>query len=333
MRILVASVVLATLTGVAAAQDSGSTMGGGDWSGGGGGGYASSSSSDYSSSSSSSDYTSGYDSSSSGGGAGGGGGGVIVGAIVLVGLFVVWDAMKQRARGGAPVSPVADADVTVLRIALDARVRPYVQHELDRIARTADTATQAGLLTMLHEVALILRRTRDAWVYGGAYNHPMSGKQVAQQAFQEQVAKARSTYRHEMVRNQAGTITTGDRPERAIRSDEGPGLVLVTLIVAARVELFTVHRIGDGDNLRRALEVLSGLTTQSLIAVEIVWSPASPDDRMSSVELEAALPGEIFPIHGAMVGKAVCSHCAGPFPAELLSCPHCGAPARAADAA
>ena len=88
-----------------------------------------------------------------------------------------------------------------------------------------------------------------------------------------------------------------------------------------------MQRIGNGDDLRRALEVLRSLTSQTLIAVEIVWTPPAADDRMSSVELETMLPGDVFAIQGAMVGKVVCSYCSGPFPAELVSCPHCGAPA------
>jgi hypothetical protein len=91
-----------------------------------------------------------------------------------------------------------------------------------------------------------------------------------------------------------------------------------------------VSRIVDGDDLRRALEVLSAMTAQILVEMEIVWTPADPEDRMSSVELETILPDQVFPIAGAMVGKVVCTYCNGPFPQELMTCPHCGAPARSA---
>ena len=333
------TILLALGSGVALAQDTGGSIGGGDWGGGGGGG-------DYSYSGGGSDYSSSTDYSYSGGGSsstgsssgGGGGGGGADGwtFLLFVGVAGAWFVghviMSARSPIGssaeASVDAGADADVTAIRIALDARVRPFVQKELDRIAKHADTATQEGLATTLHEVALLLRRLRDAWVYGGAYNEPMRWKHLARAAFQQHVAQARGTFRHEVVRNADGTTTTAAAPARAARGDEGPGLVLVTLIVAARQELFTVQRIGNGDDLRRALEVLTALTAPTLIAVEIVWTPADPADRMSSVELEALLPDAVFPIQGAMVGKVVCAYCAGPFPAELLSCPHCGAPAR-----
>lgn len=340
-------VVVGGVGGEVAAQSTGGSIGGGDWGGGGGGGGGYSSGGG-SYSGGGSDYSSsgggGY---SSGGDWSGGCDGTSVGTIVILGVLVLVGSlirqMFEDQRGfslasatvgaGHAYAPVADVDVTMLRFALDARVRPYVQKELDRIARTADTSTQAGLLTTLHEVALMLRRIHDAWVYGGATNHAMTATAFAQSTFRQAVAKARETFRHELVRNADGVVTTGDAPDRAPRGDEGAGLVLVTLVVAARQELFTVRKVADGQDLRRALEVLSGLTAHTLVAVEIIWTPADPDDRMSSIELEAILKGEIFPITGAMVGKVVCGYCSGPFPAELISCPHCGAPARDARAA
>ena len=339
LRPLLLCVALLLVTGgTGAAQDTGGSIGGGDWGGGGGGGG------DYSDSSGGSDYSSsgGGDSSYSGGSTySSGGGGSAVGALIGLGLaagFIVLGlvlprhAARKRRRIGPRARRGTKADVTALRFGLDARVRPFVQKELDRIAKRSDTGSQAGLVTTLHEVALMLRRLRDAWVYGGAENHDMAWKETAQSTFQQHAAAARSAFRTELVRNAAGVTTTQDATARTPRGDEGPGLVLVTLIVAARQELFTVKRVGTGDHLRRALEVLSGLTAQDLIAVEIVWTPADPDDRMSSVELEAMLAGDIFPIQGAMTGKVVCSYCSGPFPAELISCPHCGAPARDAGA-
>jgi uncharacterized membrane protein len=51
---------------------------------------------------------------------------------------------------------------------------------------------------------------------------------------------------------------------------------MVSVMVAARRELVTVDRIGNGEGLRRALEALSNLTPTSLVAVEVVWTPSDP---------------------------------------------------------
>ena len=107
-------------------------------------------------------------------------------------------------------------------------------------------------------------------------------------------------------------------------------------MIAARRELFTVTRIGNGDDLRAALEAASQLAPTALVAIEVIWQPSEDEDRLSSLELEARYPRpDVIPIQGALVGKMFCDHCGGPFPAELVSCPHCGAPApgRTKDAA
>ena len=76
-------------------------------------------------------------------------------------------------------------------------------------------------------------------------------------------------------------------------------------------------------------DAASQLSTGSLIAIEIVWQPSEDSDRLSSMELEAKYPRpDLIPLQGALVGKTFCTYCSGPFPAELVSCPHCGAPAR-----
>lgn len=326
--------------GIAFAQ-TGGTMGGGDWSssgGGGGGGY------------SGGGGGGGYDSSSSGGGSydhgggggwthsnggGGGGGASPVVIFVFIVIVLVVFAVQAASSGRSPLvvgdsySPPMDAvDVTVLRIAIDGRARKFVQTELKRIAQAADTGTAGGRVIMLREVALMLRKLHDAWVYGGAVNEPMRSIQQAKTVFDRHVDDARARFREETIRNEQGSITRTQASEYSPRSDEGAGLILVTLVVAARRELFTVQRIGSGDDLRQALESASQMSPTSLVAIEIIWQPSEDEDRLSSMELEAKYPRpDLIPIQNALVGKTFCSYCGGPFPAELVSCPHCGAPA------
>jgi uncharacterized membrane protein len=321
--------------------DTGGSMGGGDWSSSSSssGGWSSSSSSSSSGWSSGDDWSSGSYSSS-------GGGGELDGAEVLVFLavIVVWiviAAAKTAIDGGfnsgvnAPLSldlgnyaPIDSVDVSVLRIAVDGRARKFVQTELKQIADTTDTSTKDGRTAMLRQVALLLRRLKDAWVYGGAINEPMRDLGGAKPVFDRYVDDARSRFREETVRNEQGKKTATSASSYTPRSDEGAGLILVSIIVAARRELFTVNRIGNGDDLRQALDAASQLTPASLVAIEIVWQPSEDADRLSSMELEAKYPRpDLIPIQGALVGKTFCSYCAGPFPAELVTCPHCGAPA------
>src|ERR1700733_4756343 len=183
MKWIVCASVVAGLATVALA-DTGGSMGGGDWSssssssggGGGGGGWSSSSSSDYS-------YSSGGTSTSSGGGsiADMPAGAWVFLCVIVVFVWIGSLIAKSRSDdtslglGLDTYTPASldSVDVSILRIAVDGRSRKFVQSELARIAKIADTKSADGRATMLREVAVLLRRLKDAWVYGGAVNEPM----------------------------------------------------------------------------------------------------------------------------------------------------------------
>ena len=262
--------------------------------------------------------------------------------VIVTSMIVIWllykalSAVMERAEtsyvslsDGLYSFNSGDTDVTVLRVALDGRARKFIQRELKVIADQYDTSTAVGRAGMLSEVANLLRRSRDAWVYGGAVNEPMRRIGETKPAYDRLVDDVRSRFQHETISNVQGQrrITAG--PDISPHSFEGEGLILVTLIIAARTQLYTVSFIRDGEDLRKALEAVSYLSAEQLVAVDIVWTPSEENDRMSSMELEARYPRpEVIPITGALVGKTFCAYCSGPFPAELRNCPHCGAPAR-----
>ncbi len=337
--VLVCGLALAART--ARADETGGSMGGGDFS----------TSDSYSSTSYSSndDYSPSYSYSGGGGSSGstGDAGADLFFLIVALAIWGIGAVIKASSRGssltfvpssfsdsGNDYTPVASyrgnqADVTVLRVAIDARARKLVQSELARIAQVADTKTAEGRATMLREVALMMRRLRDSWVYGGAHNEPMMAMEQAQQVFRAHVDEARAKFKHETIRNEQGATTREAAPELHATSDDGPGVMLVSVIVAARHELFTVTQIGDGEELRKAFESLSSMIAGELVAVEVVWMPSAEDDRISSIALEAAYPRpQLIKIAGALVGKVFCEFCGAPYPAEAISCPNCGGRAK-----
>jgi uncharacterized membrane protein len=251
--------------------------------------------------------------------------------VAFVGSILFQRYQDRPLNMGGAVPDVEDVDVSVLRVAIDGRARKFVQTELARIAKTADTSTDDGRVAMLWEVSLMLRRLRDAWIYGGAVNEAMGDIDREKPVFDHYVDDARVRFREETIANEQGVKSGAEASHYVPRSDEGAGVILVSIIIAARRELFTVNEIASGNDLRAALEAASSLTADTLVAVEIVWQPSEDSDRMSTIELEAKYPRpDLLPIAGALVGKTFCKFCGGPFPAELVSCPHCGAPAREA---
>ncbi|HTJ47650.1 MAG TPA: DUF1517 domain-containing protein [Kofleriaceae bacterium] len=322
---------------LALALETGGSMGGGDFSE-----STSSSGGSYSSHDSSYDSGDSYSYHSSSSSTGDAGADLII-AIVGLAISLVFAAIKKSsslpsytpdyATPDTSMSYGNVADITVLRVAIDARARKLVQTELARIAQVADTKTAEGRATMLREVALMMRRLRDSWVYGGAHNFPMMSLAEAKQSFQRMTDDARGRFKTETIRNEQGMTTRADAPELHPTSDDGPGVMVVSVIVAARHELFTVNRIGDGEDLRKAFESLSSMIAGELVAVEVVWMPSAEDDRISSIALEAAYPKpDLIPIPGALVGKVFCEYCGAPYPAEAIACPNCGGRAKGAAA-
>jgi hypothetical protein len=60
--------------------------------------------------------------------------------------------------------------------------------------------------------------------------------------------------------------------------------------------------------------------------MEVIWSPAAADDRLSTAELEHLYP-ELRAIDPeSVLGRVICAYCGGPYSGELLRCPHCDAP-------
>jgi uncharacterized membrane protein len=317
------------LVPVAGAQTSGGSFGGGGFGGGGGGGGSS--------------WGGGGGSSWGGGGGGssgdygafvgGGGGGVGCGGslctiLVLVGVALLIQMAKSKARGHVGGAPTLNRmDVTGLMIAIDWRSRPFVQGALDRMARSGQTGSQGGLAMLLHQTVDTMLRAEQAWLYAAAYNQAPASAQQAESAFRRAAEQARGRFRHELVRNADGSSRVLESPEMKARREEGEGVVVVTIIVAARRELLDVANARDPAQVRGALTALRGVGPQDLVALEVIWSPAAENDRMSTAELEALYP-ELSKLASATqaTGRVFCKYCSGPFAGELPACPHCGAP-------
>lgn len=101
-------------------------------------------------------------------------------------------------------------------------------------------------------------------------------------------------------------------------------------MVAARSEPLERESTDPAMDAVRLLSALEDVANPaSLAAVEIIWSPAAEEDRMSTAELEQRYP-ELRKIdETAIAGRVFCAYCRGPFAMELLECPHCGAPIEA----
>ncbi|MGF1464901.1 MAG: DUF1517 domain-containing protein, partial [Sandaracinaceae bacterium] len=229
--------------------------------------------------------------------------------------------------GGPHVGPDA-MHVSQLSLGIDWRARRQLQADLRRLAETGDTSSPEGLARLLQEAVLALRRAELSWLYVGFQGEGPFAPPQAEQRFRQLAMNARAAFRHEVVRAEGGDVQSREAPEMQARAEEGEGVVVVQLLIAAYRSLSGLEG-ADADGVRAALDRRAGLTTRDLGALEVIWSPAEDNDRMSTAELEQLYPDLELIAPESIAGRIFCSYCSGPFPMELLACPHCGAPAEA----
>lgn len=292
-------------------------MGGADFSSGSSGGGSDSGSSSYDSGPSS-----GGGSSASGGG---GGDDFQVVLYVFVGLVVLFLVLAPFAKSQPAPAGAGMMYLSSLVLGIDWHARRELQRKLAALAAQKLGGTPEGRAKMLREVVLALERAELSWLYVACQEPQSLAPAAAESAFQAACHKARSRFRRELVRNEGAEVTTGEAGPLAIRPEEGAGTVVVSLILVTREPVAGSAGMTNAAEISTALADRAAVTSVDLVAIEVVWSPAAEDDRMSTAELEQHYPELRLIDPESIAGRIFCSYCGGVFAMELLSCPHCGA--------
>lgn len=255
---------------------------------------------------------------------------LMIGAVLLifVGRFAA-GSPSGRGRPGPQARAWMNVDVSAVRLGIDARSRTFMEHELGKISTTGVRPRE--LVESLRAVVRLLRKCDTAWTFGGASNyHPMSAP-IAEGVFQRHAQDARAKYAGKIIHHASGIKAVRASADARGMDAEGPSVAMITLVVAARREIRDFFG-GRRDEIHAVLDDLEKLTPEELVALEVVWLPEDPDDRMSQATLEALEPdiARLPPVRskkGQPAPAVHCAHCEGPFALDLPTCPHCGAPA------
>ena len=253
---------------------------------------------------------------------------IVLAALVILVLFILGRESESPPSGQVRVlGPPASfsqglVDVSMLQLAVDWRARRFVQASLAELARTVDTASKEGRARLLSRTTEALRATKLAWLYAGARNFRPMLPSRAQDEFRRIADDVRATYQQEIVRASAGRVVSVEAVGVKAKPHEGAGVVLVSVVVAARREIFDVDAKRSA-SLETLLRTFAALRPYDLVAVSIVWTPAAEEDRMSTDELEAR--HRHLKRIGDIGGRVFCPYCGGPHAEEVTTCPHCGA--------
>ncbi|PTA69060.1 DUF1517 domain-containing protein [Deinococcus arcticus] len=302
--LLLSTLLLPLLLGLAHAQSGGGF--GGRSSGSSGGGYGGGGG--YSSPSRGGDYGGGYSGGYGGGygggysgpiiiggggyggGFGSGGGGFgLIGLLIMGGvIFMVVGALRRGlggsgARGLSAVSGTAQA----LSVQVLLAEGEEVKRALARVAQTGDPDTNEGLTRMLQEAALVLLRHPERWVYGNVQRAQGSAT-TADSQVGAWATQARAAFTEQTTSNyQNNDPRSGyqQRSDYTFQPEAGDQYLAVTIAVAAHaLAALPPAGVTTAQEARAALSAISSVAPGDLIRAEVIWSPDAPGEFLSEDE-------------------------------------------------
>jgi len=180
-----------------------------------------------------------------------------------------------------------------LQVGLLAEARE-LQADLNRLAETADTGSAAGLAQVLQETTLSLSRHPEYWVYAGAENG-QTRLELAEAQFNRLALGERSKFSAETLSNVNNQLRQAAAPQALPAGDgqalmQSPGeYIVVTLLVAAQGNL-TLPEIRNTEELRRALNQVGSVSSDRLLALEVLWTPQVEGETLSAEDVVAEYP-------------------------------------------
>jgi uncharacterized membrane protein len=186
--------------------------------------------------------------------------------------------------GGSVDGPVSIAEV---QVGLLASARE-LQGDLRRMAATADTSSSAGLQRVLQETSLALLRNPELWVYanGEVGQVPFAS---AEATFNRLSVRERSKLERELTTNVAGNRSGASTTLQPGASDLASDYIAVTLLLATRRRL-AIKGTDTAETLRETLQVLGGVGSDDLLALEVIWQPEGVGEVLTSDQLLSAYP-------------------------------------------
>jgi uncharacterized membrane protein len=174
-----------------------------------------------------------------------------------------------------------------LQLALGRSARG-VQDRLAEFATQGDTATEAGLAALLQQTALELLREKDGIRYASAEARGPMSLTNAETAMNGVALAERSRFQVERVRVADGHVSRSTAP--AEEGKEVLELVVVTLVAATRVPLERFDTLTSEEDLAAVLSELGGVAPDGILGIEVIWTPADPDDSMTETDVMTTYP-------------------------------------------
>ncbi|MEY2977138.1 MAG: DUF1517 domain-containing protein [Prochlorotrichaceae cyanobacterium] len=230
---------------------------------------------------------------------GGGGFSGLFGLMVLltIGGFIVrtlQSVVGGNEDGSLPMlSRPATISVAKIRVGLSAEAKA-LQQDLNRLATTANTNSNDGLVKILQETTLALLRNPEYWCYGNAES-VQTKLQDGETQFNRMVLMERSKVGRETIANVKGQVqqatvsVTPKTIEEELTIVDTRSYIVVTLIVGIEGKL-SIANINNEADLKQAIQIFGSISQDQLLALEILWTPPLGDEVLTADELVAQYP-------------------------------------------
>ena len=225
-----------------------------------------------------------------------GGGGGLFGIIIAIAIanFLI-RSFRNAGAGEEGFGSTSNPNVSVarLQVGLLAQARD-LQVDLNRIANTADTGTSAGLTKVLQETMLSLLRNPEYWAYADIESDQTS-LLAAEQAFNQLAIAERSKFTGETLSNVNAQISQA-KAKAAINSSgdldmpQAPGEYIVATVLVASQNKLNLPKISSEQDVREALNKIGAISSEQLMAVEVLWTPQVSGETLTADELIAEYP-------------------------------------------
>jgi uncharacterized membrane protein len=188
---------------------------------------------------------------------------------------------------GSGSSTVAVAQVQVGLLS-EAR---ELQADLDRLATKADTGSTAGLAQLLQETTLALLRHPEYWVYA-AGEAQQTSLAAAEAQFNRLALGERSKFTVETLSNVNSQIKRSESalavatPGGALETQDPGEYIVVTVVVGTQGKL-QLPKINSTEDLRQALKELGSVSSDRLLALEVLWTPQATGDVLTRDDMIA----------------------------------------------
>lgn len=228
----------------------------------------------------------------------GGGAGSLFSILIFIAIanFLVSAFRRTREDGDSFVGSSESLDnpsvsINKLQIGVLAEARE-LQPELDKIAQLASTNSTEGLTRLLQETSLSLLRHPEYWAYGDATSETCRLVQ-AEAKFNQFALTERSKFQSETLSNVKGELSSTRSTDNAlmIKSElDAPGeYILITLLVATQNKI-ALPNIQTSQDLKGALNLLGAVSSEQMLALEILWTPQVAGDTLTTDDLLESYP-------------------------------------------